>query len=127
MAEVVERWEGDLSRELQQVLTEMQLGSSRRDALLGLVERTKLDELRLLVAAVLQADELGANLSETLRVQAEQLRIRRRQVAEERARKAPIKMLMPLVGFIFPAIFVVLLAPAVLQFLTVIRGLAHHA
>jgi tight adherence protein C len=126
MSEVVQRWDGELSRELNQVLTEMQLGASRRQALLDLVQRVRLDELRLLVAALLQAEELGANLSETLSVQAEQLRVRRRQLAEERARKAPVKMLLPLVGFIFPAMFVVLLAPAVLQFLTAMRGLVHH-
>jgi tight adherence protein C len=126
MAEVVQRWSGDLSRELQQVLTEMQLGASRREALLNLVERTDLDELRLLVAALLQADELGANLSETLSVQAEQLRIRRRQISEEKARKAPVKMLIPMVGFIFPAMFVVLLAPAVLQFMTAMGSLTHR-
>jgi tight adherence protein C len=126
MLEVVERWDTDLSQEFHQVLTEMQLGASRRQALLNLVERTRLDELRLIVAALLQAEELGANVSETLSVQAEQLRIRRRQLAEEKARKAPVKMLVPLVGFIFPAMFVVLLAPAVLQFVTVMRGLAHH-
>jgi tight adherence protein C len=126
MLEVVQRWDGDLSRELQQVLTEMQLGVSRREALLNLVERTKLDELRLLVAALIQADELGANLSETLSVQAEQLRVRRRQIAEEKARKAPVKMLVPLVCFIFPAMFVVLLAPTMLQFLTAMQSLTHH-
>jgi tight adherence protein C len=126
IAEVVQRWEGDLSRELHQVLTEMQLGSSRRQALLSLVERTKMDELRLMVASLLQADELGANLSETLGVQAEQLRVRRRQIAEEKARKAPVKMLVPLVGFVFPAMFVVLLAPALLQVIPVLQGLGHH-
>jgi tight adherence protein C len=126
MQEVVERWDSELSQELQQVLTEMQLGASRRQALLNLVERTRLEELQLLVASLLQAEELGANVSETLGVQAEQLRIRRRQLAEEKARKAPVKMLVPLVGFIFPAMFVVLLAPAVLQITTVMRGLGHH-
>jgi tight adherence protein C len=126
MLEVVERWESELSQELQQVLTEMQLGASRRQALLNLVERTRLDELRLLVAALLQAEELGANVSQTLSVQAEQLRISRRQLAEEKARKAPIKMIVPLVGFIFPAMFVVLLAPAVLQFMATMHGFAHH-
>jgi tight adherence protein C len=125
MLEVAQRWEGTLSRELQQVLTEMQLGSSRREALFNLVERTQLDELRLLVAALVQADELGANLSETLSVQSQQLRIRRRQIAEEKARKAPIKMLVPMVGLIFPAMFVVLLAPAAMQFITVMRGMGH--
>jgi tight adherence protein C len=118
MQEVVQKWDGELSRELKQVLNEMQLGTSRREALQNLADRTQLDDFRLLVAALLQADELGANLSETLAVQAIQLRIRRRQLAEEKARKAPIKMLVPLVVLIFPAMFVVLLAPAVLQFTT---------
>jgi tight adherence protein C len=117
MQEVVQKWDGELSRELGQVLNEMQLGASRREALQNLADRTQLDDFRLLVAALLQADELGANLSETLAVQAVQLRIRRRQLAEEKARKAPIKMLIPLVLLIFPAMFVVLLAPAVLQFM----------
>ena len=123
MAEVVQRWDGELSRELQQVLTEMQLGASRRQALTSLAGRTQLEELGLLVAALIQADELGANLSETMSVQAEQLRVRRRQLAEEKARKAPVKMLVPLVCFIFPAIFVVLLAPAMMQFMTAVRGM----
>jgi tight adherence protein C len=126
MQEVVQKWEGELSRELNQLLNEMQLGVTRRQALLNLVERTQLDDLRLLVAALIQADELGANLSETLGVQAAQLRVRRRQKAEEKARKAPVKMLIPLVGLIFPAMFVVLLAPAVMQFLNALRGMVHH-
>ena len=126
MQEVVQKWEGELSRELNQLLNEMQLGVTRRQALLNLVERTQLDDMRLLVAALIQADELGANLSETLGVQAVQLRVRRRQKAEEKARKAPVKMLIPLVGLIFPAMFVVLLAPAVMQFLNALRGMVHH-
>jgi tight adherence protein C len=124
MQEVAQKWDGELSRELGQVLNEMQLGASRREALQGLVERTQLDDFRLLVAALIQADELGANLSETMSVQAEQLRIRRRQLAEEKARKAPVKMLIPLVLFIFPAMFVVLLAPAVIQFMSAMKGMA---
>jgi tight adherence protein C len=127
MAEVVQKWDGELSREFGQVLNEMRLGASRRQALRDLAERTQLQDLQLLVAALLQADELGANVSETLAVQAAQLRVRRRQVAEEKARKAPVKMLVPLVLFIFPAIFVVVLAPAILQFLNVFRSFAHHA
>ena len=79
-----------------------------------------------LVAALVQAEELGANISETLVVQAEQLRVRRHQVAEEKARKAPVKMLIPLVGFMFPAMFVVLLAPAILQIGAMLHGLSQH-
>src|SRR6266498_1391346 len=126
MSEVVDKWEGQLSREFNQVLNEMRMGASRREALRNLAERTQLEDVQLLVAALLQADELGTNLSEALSVQAEQLRVRRRQVAEEKARKAPVKMLVPLVLFIFPAIFVVVLAPALIQIFGVLGSLAHR-
>jgi tight adherence protein C len=112
MLEVVQQWEGVLSRELNQVLNEMRLGTTRRQALLALADRTQLEDIRLLVAAMIQSEELGSEVSETLKIQAEQLRIRRRQRAEEQARKAPVKMLFPMVGLIFPALFVVLLGPA---------------
>jgi tight adherence protein C len=125
LAEVVQKWEGHLSREFNQVLNEMRMGASRRDALHGLAERTELQDFQLLVAALLQVDELGGNVSDALTVQATQLRIRRRQAAEEKARKAPIKMLVPLVFFIFPAMFVVILAPALLQFFAAFGSLAH--
>ena len=121
MLEVVEQWEGPLSRELNQVLNEMRLGVTRRRALLGLAERTQLEDIRLLVAALIQSEELGSEVSETLKVQAEQLRIRRRQRAEEAARKAPVKMLIPMVGLIFPALFVVLLGPAGLTLIRLFR------
>jgi len=126
MSEVVDKWEGHLSREFNQVLNEMRMGASRREALRNLAERTQLEDVQLLVAALLQADELGTNLSDALSVQAEQLRVRRRQVAEEKARKAPVKMLVPLVLFIFPAIFVVVLAPALIQIFGVLGSLAHR-
>lgn len=126
MAEVVHKWDGELPREFNQVLNEMRLGANRRDALRALAERTQLQDLQLLIAALLQADELGGNVSDVLSVQAEQLRIRRRQTAEEKARKAPIKMLIPLVVFIFPAMFVVVLAPAFLQIGSMFGSIAHH-
>jgi tight adherence protein C len=126
MAEVAQKWQGELSRELNQVLNEIRMGASRREALRSLADRARLPDLQLLVAGLLQADELGGNVSDVLSVQAEQLRIRRRQIAEEKARKAPVKMLIPLVFFIFPAMFVVVLAPAFLQIGSVLGGLAHH-
>jgi tight adherence protein C len=121
MLEVVQKWEGELSRELNLVLNEIRMGIGRRQALLNLAERTQLDDIRLLVAALVQADEIGANVSETLNVQAEQLRMRRRQMAEELARKAPVKMLIPLIFLIFPALFIVILAPAMLQVAQTLR------
>jgi tight adherence protein C len=126
MSEVVQKWDGELSREFNQVLNEMQMGASRRQALRALADRSQLQDLQLLVAALLQADELGANVSETLAVQADQLRIRRRQVAEASARKAPVKMLVPLALFIFPAMFVVILAPAIIQISSVFGSLTHR-
>jgi tight adherence protein C len=126
MAELAQKWDGELSREFNHVLNEVRMGASRRDALHGLAERTQLADLQLLVAALPQADELGSNVSDVLSVQAEQLRIRRRQVAEEKARKAPVKMFISLVVFIFPAMFVVVLAPAFLQIGSVLGSLAHH-
>jgi tight adherence protein C len=122
MQEVVSRWDNEFARELGLVLNEMRMGVSRRQALLNLVERTQVDDIRLLVAALIQADELGTSLAETMSIQAEQLRIRRRQAAEELAQKAPIKMLFPLIFLIFPALFVVILGPAVLQIMRFFRG-----
>jgi tight adherence protein C len=127
MAEVVEKWDGELSREFNQVLNEMRMGASRRQALRDMTERTQLQDIQVLVAALLQADEIGANVSETLSIQSAHLRIRRRQLAEEKARKAPVKMLVPLIAFIFPAMFVVVLAPGFLQIVSVLRSVGHHA
>jgi tight adherence protein C len=125
MLEVIQKWDDELSREFSQVLTEIRMGMSRRQALLNLVERTQLEDIRLLVAALVQAEELGTNVSETLTVQAEQLRIRRRQLAEEQARKAPLKMLFPLIFCIFPSLFVVILGPAALSIVRMFRNLTN--
>jgi tight adherence protein C len=126
MQEVVLKWEGDLSRELNQVLNEIRMGVSRRDALTSFAARTGLQDIQLLVAAILQADEMGSDISEVLSTQADQLRIRRHHLAEERARKAPIKMLIPMVALIFPAMFAILLAPGFLQLATAFANIRHH-
>jgi tight adherence protein C len=125
MTEVVRKWDGDLSREFTQILNEMRMGVSRRDALTHFANRLRIDDIQLLVAALLQADEMGSDISEVLSSQADQLRIRRRHHAEERARKAPIKMLIPMVLLIFPAMFAILLAPGMLQFIDAMKGLSH--
>jgi tight adherence protein C len=91
----------------------------------NLADRTAIQDIQLLVAALLQADELGSSISEALSTQADQLRIRRHYLAEEKARKAPVKMLIPLTLFIFPAMFAILLMPSVLQVTTVIKGFGH--
>jgi tight adherence protein C len=125
MLEVIQKWPNELSQEFNIVLNEMRAGTSRREALLNMAERTALEDIRLLVASLIQADELGTGIAETLTIQAEQLRIRRRQRAEELARKAPIKMLFPLVFLIFPSLFVVILAPAVIQVFKSFKGMGY--
>ena len=112
LIEVVQRWQNPLTEELGGVLRDMRLGKGRREALRGLAERTALPEIAGFVAAIIQADELGTPIRDTLRMQADQIRLQRRQRAEEKARQATIKMLIPMALFIFPAIFVVLIGPA---------------
>ncbi|MGB9723409.1 MAG: type II secretion system F family protein [Chloroflexia bacterium] len=113
MQRVVEKWNNELSREFDRVLADIRLGKNRREALRDLVARTGVPDLSTFVAAIIQADQLGVSIAKILRVQADQLRIRRRQRAEELAHQAPIKMLFPLVFLIFPSMFVVILGPAV--------------
>lgn len=106
---------GPLGQELYRVVQEIQLGEDRADALRSLGERNDLDELRSFVLAMIQADILGIAVSNVLQVQARELRLKRRQRAEERAQKLPVKIVFPLILCIFPALFVVLLGPAVIQ------------
>lgn len=113
MQRVVEKWNNELSQEFDRVLADIRLGKNRREALRDLVARTGVPDLSTFVAAVIQADQLGVSIAKILRVQSDQLRIRRRQRAEELAHQAPIKMLFPLVFLIFPSMFVVILGPAV--------------
>ncbi|HHX25177.1 MAG TPA: type II secretion system F family protein, partial [Firmicutes bacterium] len=98
------------------------VGKPRKDALRELSERVTVDDITSLVSAVIQADQLGVGISNILRIQAEQVRTKRRQQAEEAAMKAPIKMLFPLVFFIFPTLFVVLLGPAIIQIAETLLG-----
>ena len=106
---------GPLTEEFSRMLGEVRAGSSRADALRALDARTNIPEIRSFVLAILQADTFGVSIGRVLRAQADEMRIKRRQLAQERAQKAPVKMLIPMVFCIFPSLFVIVLGPAALN------------
>ena len=114
LAKVVEKLKGPLTEEFRRALAEIRVGKARRDALRDIVPRTEVPALTNFIGAIIQAEQLGVSISKVLQVQSEQLRIERRQRAEEQAAKAPIKMLFPLVGCIFPSLFIIILGPALI-------------
>lgn len=111
---VAEKWDNQLSKGFSKVSQEMRLGILRRNALKNMEATMGVPDVTTFVAAIIQAEQLGVSIAKILRVQSEQMRIKRRQRAEEIAQKAPIKMLFPMVFLIFPALFIILLGPAVL-------------
>jgi tight adherence protein C len=117
LQEIMQKWDNELSREFTRVLRDIGMGQSRRRALLGLSERTAVPDVTSFVASLNQADELGVSIGRVLKTQSEDMRVRRRQRAYEKANQAPVKIMFPLVFLIFPAIFAVLLGPAVPQLL----------
>lgn len=123
ISRVVEKRDDELSREFGRVLSEMRIGRSRRDALRTLVDRTDVPDVNTFVGAILQSEQLGVSISKVLFTQAEQMRIKRRQRAEEAAQKAPLKMLFPMALLIFPSIFVVILGPALPRISSALGGL----
>lgn len=122
LAKVVERKKGPLADEFALLLQEIRMGKPRRDALREVSERVKIDDITSFIASVIQADQLGVSIANILRIQSAQVRTKRRQQAEEAAMKAPIKMLFPLIFFIFPTLFVVLLGPAIIQLAMTFMG-----
>jgi tight adherence protein C len=107
------RKQNALTAEFDRFRLEVQAGKGRRDAFRDLALRTGVEDLNAFVAAMIQADQLGIGIAQVLRSQSVELRIKRRQRAEEKARKAPIKMLFPLIFLMFPSLFIVILGPAV--------------
>jgi tight adherence protein C len=114
LAKVVEKMEGPLVNEFRQALAEIRMGRTRRDALRDVVARANAQPISNFIGAIVQAEQLGVPIAKVLQIQSQQLRIERRQRAEEMAAKAPVKMLFPMVGCIFPTIFIVILGPAII-------------
>lgn len=107
------QWDNELAHELRQVIRELRVGLTRAEALHNLVERTEIADVASFVGVLVQADKLGIAIKDVLHTQSVQMRVRRRQRAEESAAKVPLKMMFPMVFFIFPAMFAVILGPAV--------------
>jgi tight adherence protein C len=115
MDRVIHSVPGPLSDEFARVLGETRAGAARADAMRAMDARCGVPELRSFVMSIIQADTFGVSIGRVLRSQAEEMRVKRRQNAEERAQKAPVKMLLPMVFCIFPALFAIILGPAVIN------------
>jgi tight adherence protein C len=115
LSKVSDKWESELSLAFSRVIQEIQLGKLRREALRDMADRIGLPELTSFVAAVIQSEQLGVSMAKVLRIQSDQMRIKRRQLAEEEAHKAPVKMLIPMALLIFPSLMIVLMTPAALR------------
>jgi tight adherence protein C len=111
---VMRKTKGPLAEEFSKTLNEIRLGKPRLEALEHMGDRTGVEDLKMFVTAVVHASRLGSSITTTLRVQADSMRVRRRQRAQEQAMKAPVKLVFPLVFFIFPALFVVILGPPII-------------
>ena len=122
MAKVSEKWENHLSVGFARAIREVQLGKTRREALRVMAERMGIPEMTSFVAAVIQSEMLGVSMAKVLRIQSDQMRLKRRQRAEEAAHQAPIKMLIPMALLIFPSIMIILMVPALFQIMGVFGG-----
>lgn len=115
LQKVVDKTEGPLTQEFEHTLNEINIGKPRREALRDMADRIQVDDISTFLGSIIQADQLGVSITNVLRIQSQQVRENRRMRAEEAAQKAPIKILIPLVVFIFPTILVVLLGPALIS------------
>lgn len=115
MGKVYEKWDTEMALAFGRVLREIQLGKLRREALKNMADRMDVPDVNSFTAAIIQAEQLGVSMAKILRVQADQMRVKRRQRAQEKAQQAPVKMMIPMVLLIFPAIWVVLMGPAAIR------------
>src|ERR1700737_1407362 len=120
---LTEKFKNALSDEFAQVLNEIRLGRPRLEALDDMGRRSGVEELHTFIQALIQSEQLGVGIAKVLRIQSEEMRRRRRQRAEEQAAQAPLKMLFPMIGCIFPTLFIVLMGPAVI---IIIHTFQHH-
>lgn len=117
MQKVIEKSRGALTAELDTTMAEVEMGKPRREALRDLAERVQVDDVSLFIGSIMQAEQLGVPMSNVLKLQAKQVRDNRKMRAEEKAQKAPVKILIPMIAFIFPTIMIVLMGPAALKLL----------
>ena len=115
LSKVSEKWENELSLAFARTIREVQLGKVRREALKDMSERLGIPEITSFVAAIIQSEQLGVSMAKVLRIQSDQMRLKRRQRAEEEAHKAPIKMIIPMALLIFPSIMIIILTPAAIS------------
>lgn len=122
LSKLAEKMKGALVDELARALQEMRIGLPKRTALQNLAQRCDVADVSLFTTSLIQADQLGVSISKVLRIQSAGMREKRRQRVQEKAMKAPVKMLIPLVMFVFPTIFIVLLGPAVIRIMTTLMN-----
>lgn len=123
MKRATDKIKGELSNELKWALDDISKGKEREEALRAIYKRTGVEDLNSFITAVIQAEQLGSNIANMLRVQSTMLRQKRKQRAEEKSMKLPIKMIFPLIFFMFPSIFIVILGPAVLKAIDGLKGI----
>jgi tight adherence protein C len=123
LIKVVEKKPGPLASEFERVLQEIKVGRKKRDALRDMAKRLDIQDFTTFIGAIIQADQFGVGIAQVLRIQSEQIRLKRKQRAQERAMKVPVKMLIPMVVFIFPTLFVVLLGPVVIKLIEQFSGM----
>ncbi|MCW2760012.1 MAG: type secretion system family protein [Marmoricola sp.] len=122
VAQVARNTEGPLADEFARMLQEMQIGRGRSEALRSMADRTNLADLRAFVSAMVQADAFGIPVGQVLRVQSSEIRVKRRQWAEEQAQKVPVKILVPLIFCILPCLFIAVLGPAAMSIMASFQG-----